>query len=194
MMDGHEPAAAGDGPAPEASEAAAAPQMPLAGSSPMPPSAPTAAPPADTPPPARVQPGRASLLADLPFDAPGSLAEWLVAVGSGVAAVSFLLPWAPRIADYTSSWGLASVSHLPILGLLVVTAVLAILPNRVPPWIRSGVLGLISGSMFLGVLWPYVAGDFGSEFGSIAGAAAALVLIAGGVVAVAPRKGQADRP
>lgn len=141
--------------------------------------------------PAAVRPGKAPLLADLPFDAPDSLAGWLVAAGSSIGAVSFLLPWAPRIVDYTSSWGFASLSNLPVLGLLIVTAVLAILPNRVAPWVRSGVLGLMGGSLFLGLLWPYVVGDFGAEFGSIAGAAAAIVLIAGGTLSVAPR---GDRP
>jgi len=188
---GHLPPSTIHRPAPAA---APAPQMPLSGSPLKPPVASAAAPSAGTPPAARAEPGRASLLADLPFDAPESLTEWLVALGSGVGAVTFLLPWAPGIVNYTSSWGLGSASHLPILGLLVITAVLAILPNRVPIWIRSGVLGLIGGSMFLGILWPYVAGDFGAEFGSIAGAAAAVVLIVGGVLAVAPRKGQAALP
>ncbi len=188
---GHLPPSTIHRPAPEA---APAPRMPLAGSPLVPPAAMAEPSAAAGSPGARTQPGRASLLADLPFDAPDTLAEWLVAVGSGVAAVTFLLPWAPRIVNYTSSWGLASVSHLPVLGLLVTTAVLAILPNRVATWVRSGVLGLISGSLFLGVLWPYVAGDFGAEFGSIAGSVAALVLIAGGVLAVAPRKGRADLP
>jgi hypothetical protein len=142
--------------------------------------------PAPAGPPAR--PGRVSLFADLPFDAPDSISEWLVTIGSSVAALSFLLPWAPRIVSYTSSWGLASPSHLPILALLLVTAVLAILPNRVATWIRSGVLGLIGGSLFLGILWPYVVGDFGAEFGSIVGAAAAIILAVGGIVAVAPRR------
>ncbi|MES2210167.1 MAG: hypothetical protein V4515_08280 [Chloroflexota bacterium] len=137
------------------------------------------------------RPGDAPLLADLPFDAPNSLAGWLVAVGSGVGALSFLLPWTPGIAVFTSSWGLSSVSNLPILGLLIVTAVLAILPNRVARWVRSGVLGLIGGALFLGLLWPYVVGDFGAEFGAVVGAAAAIVLMVGGTLSVAPER---ERP
>lgn len=137
------------------------------------------------------RPGHAPLLADLPFDAPNSLPGWLVAIGSTVAALTFLLPWAPGIVSYTSSWGLSSLANLPILALLITTAVMAILPNPVPLWIRSGVLGLIGGSLFLGLLWPYVMGDFGAEFGSIAGAAAAIVLIVGGILSSAP---QPERP
>ena len=137
------------------------------------------------------RPGEAPLFADLPFDAPNSLSEWLVMVGSAVAAFSFLLPWAPGIVDYTSSWGLSSLANLPILAILVATVILAILPNGVPPWIRAAVLPLIGGSLFLGLLWPYIFGDFGAVFGSIVGAAAAVVLIVGGTVAVAPRAGKA---
>jgi hypothetical protein len=133
------------------------------------------------------KPGRASLLADLPFDAPDSLAEWLVAIGSGVGSLGFLLPWTAGTVSYLSSWGLSSASRLPVLALLVVTAVLAILPNRVAIWVRLGVLGLIGGSLYLGLLWPFVLGDFGGDFGAAVGAAAAIVLIAGGVVGVAPR-------
>jgi hypothetical protein len=173
------------------------PQMPLAASptvgAPPPTTAaawvPIAAPP-PAPPPAPVPAGRASLFADLPFDAPDTMAEWLVAVGSGVSAISFLLPWISGTVSYDTSWGLATASRLPILGLLVVTAVLGILPNRVAGWVRSGVLGLIGGSLFLGVLWPIVTGDYGdAAFGAVIGAAAAIVLIVGGIVGVAPRSG-----
>jgi hypothetical protein len=140
-------------------------------------------------PPAPVDPGRASLFADLPFDAPDSLTEWLVAVGSVVAALSFLLPWIPGTISYVTSWGLATASRLPILLLLVITAVLGILPNRVAPWVRSGVLALVAGSLFLGNVWPIVAGDYGgAAFGVIVAAAAAVVLVAGGILGIAPRR------
>ena len=139
---------------------------------------------------AAARPGQAPLFADLPFDAPNSLSGWLVMIGSAVAAISFLLPWAPGIVNYTSSWGLSSLANLPILAILVAIVILAILPNGVPLWIRSAVLPLIGGSLFLGLLWPYVLGDFGAVFGSIVGAAGAVVLIVGGIVAVAPRAGK----
>ena len=140
---------------------------------------------------ARLRPGQASLFADLPFDAPSTLVGWLVTLGSGIAAISFLLPWAPGIVDYTSSWGLSSIANLPVLAILVVTVVLAILPSPVPHWIRSAVLPMVGGSLFIGLLWPYVVGDFGAEFGSIAGIAAAVVLVIGGILAAAPRTAKA---
>lgn len=132
------------------------------------------------------RPGSAPLLADLPFDAPTSAAGWLVMIGSSVGSLSFLLPWAPHIVSYTSSWGLANLANIPILGLLIAITVLAILPNRVAPWVRSGVMGMIGGSLFLGLLWPYVVGDFGAEFGSVIAAAAAIALVVGGVLSIAP--------
>ena len=172
------------------------PTMPLAASPSVgvPPPAPTAGWSPPTPalvphPKPPVQAGRASLFADLPFDAPDSVTEWLVAVGSGLATLSFLLPWISGTTSYDTSWGLASISRLPILALLLITAVLAILPNRVALWVRAGILGLIAGSLFVGNLWPIVAGDFGdAAFGAVIGTAAGIVLIAGGILAVAPRK------
>jgi len=151
-------------------------------------------PPSPVAPPAPVaQPGRASLFADLPFDAPDSISEWLVAVGASAASISFLLPWVSGTTSYLTSWGFSAPSRLPILALLVATAVLGILPNRVSLWVRAGVLGLVGGSLFLGNIWPIVAGDFGDAgFGAILGAAAALVLIVGGILAVAPRRTEAD--
>lgn len=174
-----------------------APQMPLAASpavgAPPPGPLPGWTPVRGAPVPAApLDPGRASLFADLPFDAPDSVTEWLVAVGSAVASLSFLLPWISGTVSYVTSWGLGSISRLPILALVVMTAVLAILPNRVAPWVRSGVLGLIAGSLLLGNIWPIVAGDYGdAAFGAIVAAAAAVVLMAGGILGVAPRRSAA---
>ena len=181
---------------PEPSPAAPAPaaQMPLAASpavgSPPPGAVSGWVPPHDAPAPVEpIAAGRASLFADLPFDAPDSATEWLVAVGSTVAAVSFLLPWISGTVSYVTSWGLSSISRLPILVILVMTAVLGILPNRVATWLRSGVLGLTAGSLLLGNIWPIVAGDFGAAaFGAIVAAAAAIVLMVGGILGVAPRR------
>jgi hypothetical protein len=92
-----------------------------------------------------------------------------------------------------TSWGLGTASRLPILALLIATAVLGILPNQVSLWVRAGVLGLLGGSLFLGNIWPIVAGDFGdAAFGAVVGAAAAIILIIGGIFAVAPRRPGAD--
>jgi hypothetical protein len=180
--------------------AEAAPRMPLAASPSVgvAPPAPTSgwtppSPPAPPPSAAPLQAGRASLFADLPFDAPDSVTEWLVAIGSGVASLSYLLPWISGTTSYDTSWGFASLSRLPILGLLVITAVFAILPNRVALWVRAGALGLTAGALFVGNIWPIVAGDYGdAAFGAVIGIAGGFVLIVGGVLAVAPRKATDD--
>ena len=144
----------------------------------------TAAPPAMP----ATQPGRVSFFADLPFDAPDSVTEWLMTIGSLGAVVSFLLPWIPDAVDYTSSWGLAGSGHLWALGLVILTAVLAVLPNPFPVWIRSGVLGLGAGSFLLGLLWFYIMSVGGAAFGAVIGAFAALLLIVAGVLVLAPRR------
>jgi len=181
---------------------ATAPADPAIGTPDAPASEPSWAPPARVPgsaapPPGPdrpgPQPGKAPLFADLPLDVPDSLAEWLVAIGSVVSVLSFLLPWVHGTVTYVDSWGLSSISRLPILIVLVTTAFLAIVPNRVANWVRLGLLGLIGGSVLFGLLWPYVAGDFSAEFGAVVGASAALVLIVGGIVGVAPRKVAGDR-
>ena len=187
----------------EAIPAAEAEAIPAAETADAPTPAPSWAPPGParplvTAPPAPApqlhEPGKAPLFADLPLDVPDSVAEWLVAIGGGVSALSFLLPWVHGTVTYLDSWGLSSISRLPILILLVTTTFLAIVPNRVASWVRLGLLGLIGGSLLLGLLWPYVLGDFSAEFGAAVGASAAIVLMAGGIVGVAPRRGPGDRP
>lgn len=155
---------------------------------------PSAAVPASVSSAEELTPGRASLLADLPFDAPDDLPGWLVAVGSIGAAVSFLLPWAPEVlgspafgTTYFGQWGLASPMHLPPLLFIVAIAALAVLPNGVAAWIRTGILPVLAGGLLLGLTWPYLVGGFGGLLGTTIAAAAAILMVAGGVVALAPR-------
>lgn len=144
--------------------------------------------------PARLRPGVASLFSDLPFDAPDDLPGWVVAIGSAVSVAGFLLPWAAAIPFFTTGigymdrWGFAVPSHvlvfLAALGLLVLT----ILPNRLPEWIRVGVLPLALGGLLLGVVWPYVIGGIGAQIGALSVAFGGLLLIAGGTLAVRPKR------
>lgn len=148
-----------------------------------------------TPAAAQVKPGEAPLLADLPLDAPSDLPGWLVLVGGGVGAVAFLLPWAPLVFDfYWDSWGLANAARFLVFVLVLATAVLAIVPNRIGPWFRTGVLGLVSGGVALGLALPYLFGDFAVPFGVLVEAVAAILLIVGGAVAVAPRRSRTQPP
>jgi hypothetical protein len=140
-------------------------------------------------------PGRASILADLPFDAPDQLEGWLVALGGGIGVLGFFLPWTGAIGEglegYLGSWGLGSASRLPVFVLLVVVTALAILPNRVATWVRTGVCGMVSGGITFGLVWLYLGSD-ASQLGALLAAVGAVVLIAGGIIAVAPGR-TADR-
>jgi hypothetical protein len=179
-------------------------QAPLAqaapGAQPAWPADPPVQPPAPAPsgsaPPEPVRrPGQAPLLADLPFDAPSDLPGWLVAIGAGIATVAFFLPWAPQVfgsggfGRYLDQWGFATLSHLPGFLFAGVVTGLALLPNRIPAWLRSGVLPLLLGGYLMGLVWPYVAGGFGARIGSIAEAAAAILLAVGGTLALGAGRG-----
>lgn len=136
--------------------------------------------------------GSAPLLGDLSFGAPTSLPGWLVAAGCAAAIAGFLLPWSRMIPGqggfgYLDTWGLASSSRLLVLLLTMVTLALAILPNRAPAWLRTGVAGLVLGGLLLGLVWPYLL-DGASAIGTLAEAAAALLLIVGGLLAVRPER------
>jgi hypothetical protein len=143
-------------------------------------------------------PGRASFLADLPFDAPEQLEGWLVALGGGIGILGFFLPWTGALGTglegYLGSWGLG-IGALPVFLLLVVVTALAILPNRVAPWVRTGVCGMVTGGMVFGLVWLYLGGD-ASQLGALLSAVGAILLMAGGIIAVAPgrttRRGEDD--
>jgi hypothetical protein len=134
-------------------------------------------------------PGRASILADLPFDAPDQLEGWLIALGGGLGIIGFFLPWTASLGTglegYFGSWGLGIVSHLPVFAFLVIVTALAVLPNRVATWVRSGVCGMVGGGLLFGIVWLYLGSD-ASQLGALLSAVAAILLIAGGVIAVAP--------
>ncbi|TAK01617.1 MAG: hypothetical protein EPO36_04995 [Chloroflexota bacterium] len=134
-------------------------------------------------------PGRASILADLPFDAPDELEGWLIALGGGLGIIGFLLPWTASLGSglegYFGSWGLGNLSHLPLFAFLVIVTALAVLPNRVATWVRSGVCGMVGGGILFGVVWLYLGSD-ASQLGALLSAVAAVLLIAGGIIAVAP--------
>lgn len=134
-------------------------------------------------------PGRASILADLPFDAPDELEGWLVALGGGMGVLGFFLPWTGAIGEglegYLGSWGLGVASRLPVFFLVLVVAALAVLPNRVATWVRTGVCGMVAGGILLGLVWLYLGSD-ASQLGALLAAVGAVLLIAGGIIAVAP--------
>jgi hypothetical protein len=148
--------------------------------------------PASPRPPSMAGPTGASRLrlpklGELQFDVPANLADWLITAGSGVALVGFLLPWSDAVVGakgfggYTDSWGLAVPSHLIVLVVLGAVLTLAVMPNRVPSWIRTGVLGVLVGGLLVGLIWPYVIGGLGASLGVLFELVGAVLLVAGGV-------------
>jgi hypothetical protein len=147
----------------------------------------------------RARPGTAPLLADLPFDAPDDAAGWLVTIGSAIALVGFLLPWAPFMlgakaaGGYTDGWGLATPSHLLAVALVALTLGLSFVPNRISAWLRSGALGLVVGGLLVGLAWPYLLVLPGAGIGVMAVAFAGALVAAGGLLAVRPRRHAGDQ-
>jgi hypothetical protein len=127
------------------------------------------------------------------------VAGWFVVAGSTVALLGFLLPWSVVVigsrgtGGYLDDWGLASPTHLfALLGLAGVLA-LGVLQNPVPAWLRTGVLGLLTGGLLVGLTWPYAIGPLGAELGAMATFVGGLLLAGGGLVAVwATRHAEAD--
>jgi hypothetical protein len=143
-----------------------------------------------------LRPGSASLFADLPFDAPSTLIDWLMALGTGAATIGFLLPWSGVVigaasvgGSYMETWGIASPAHLLVLLVSVVGFLTSVLPNRVPAWLRTSVLGLVLGGVLVGLAWPYMfAAGFGYKVGVIVEIVGALVLIVAGVLSILPSR------
>jgi hypothetical protein len=148
-----------------------------------------AAPPAAIEREAELQPGRASIFSDLPFDAPESLAGWLVVGGGGLATLSFLLPWVAVLDSYFSAWGLSSLANVLAFLLVLGTTSLSLLPNRLAGWLRHGILGLAVGGFLLGLTWTRLVGATGGQIGVVLEAAGALLLVIGGVLAIAQSHG-----
>ena len=154
------------------------------------------------------KPGQASLLADLPIDAPEDLPGWLVAIGSALVIVSFFLPWSTAgrtlIGDttlelnpgYIDSWGLAIPSSLLLVLIGLAMLVLTIWPNRIPGWIRGGVMPIVCGGLFLGIDWTYTStsSTFGGGIGLVVLLAGAAFLVAGGSLEVRPRRHGPSEP
>jgi hypothetical protein len=150
------------------------------------------------PPAGELKPGQAPLLADLPFDAPATLAGWMIAVGSALGAVGFLLPWADRISlapasatGYFASWGLAGPGYGFVFAAAVASAMLALVSTRVPAWVRDRALAPILGGALLGLAWPYLLGPIRPQLGVLVITLAGVLLLAGVVLGQRPSRSPA---
>jgi hypothetical protein len=146
---------------------------------------------------AAATPGKAGVFSDLPFRTPKDLPGWLVAVGSLIAAIAFVLPFSGGYVigggvdtSYFGLWGLANPANLVLMLLSIALLFVTLIPSRIPVSIRAAVLPILLGGWFLGIVWSYATGPFGLGLGTDAIAIGAIVLIIGGAVAAA----RADDP
>lgn len=146
------------------------------------------------------RPGQAPLLADLPFAVPADGAGKIVAIAAWAAAIGFLLPWAPAvigaagIGGYVDGWGLATMTHLPIFIAAAAIGLLVLLPNPIPGWLTVGIVPIVLGGLLVGLSWPYLVGGLGSGIGLLIDAAAAIALVIGGALRLAPWRHEASAP
>jgi len=137
-------------------------------------------------------PGNASFLADLPFAVPSDAGGRIVAIAAWFAAIGFLLPWsglvigAEGVGGYVNTWGLATITHLPVFLVALAVGLIVILPRTPVPWVIGGVVPAVLGGLLLGLAWPYLVGGLGSGIGLFMDAGAAVALIAGGTLRLAP--------
>ncbi len=116
---------------------------------------------------------------------------WLAVAGAALAAVGFLLPWSNVAVigssgvGYFDRWGLAGPAHILVVVGLLIVLVLAVVPNRVPTWIRVGLPGVALAALLFGLAWPYLLGPLGGAAGVLCVTLGALLLLIAGIVALA---------
>jgi len=142
----------------------------------------------DGPVPALV-PGQAGVLSDLTLTTPNGPSGWATAVGSGLAAVSVVLPWAKNGVSggqlgpgYLSQWGLANPAYLLLLAAGLSMLLVTILPNRLPRALREVALPLLLGGFLFGLAWSYATGPFGTGMGVGTMVLGAGFMVTGGVL------------
>jgi hypothetical protein len=116
--------------------------------------------------------GQAGAPSDLALTTPNGPSGWATAVGSGLAAVSVVLPWAKNgVAGgqlgpgYLSQWGLANPAYLLLLAAGLSMLLVTILPNRLPRALREVALPLLLGGFLFGLAWSYATGPYGTGMG-----------------------------
>ncbi len=120
----------------------------------------------------------------LPSDPAGAV----IAVGAGVSAAGFLLPWADVVlgstgmGSFLDRWGLAGPGHVVVFGVLLGLVGLAAFRHRLPRAIGPGLPALGLGFLLVGLAWPYLFGPFGATVGVYVVTAGGLLLVLAGAV------------
>jgi hypothetical protein len=127
--------------------------------------------------------------------------RWLSVAGSAFAAVGFLLPWGLVVigssdSGYFGRWGIAGPWHILVALAVLANLGLALIDNRVPVWLKTGLTGLGLGALLLGLVWPYLTlPALGTGPGAlIAGIGAAALVVSGILALVTDRHAEAPRP
>ena len=175
---------------------------------------PVAAVPAGMPAPAREWAGHAGEEIAAPDPSTGGIridgdararlldfTRWLSVAGSAFAAVGFLLPWGLVVigstdTGYFGRWGIAGSWHILVALAVLGNLGLALIENRVPVWLKTGVAGLGLGALLLGLVWPYLTLPAlgGGPGALIAGIGAAALVVSGILALVTDRHAEASRP
>jgi hypothetical protein len=61
---------------------------------------------------------------------------------------------------------------------------LSVVPNRLPAWVRAGVVPIGLGGLLVGLVWPAMLAGSGMQLGAVVVTIAALTLVFGGVIGV----------
>jgi hypothetical protein len=116
----------------------------------------------------------------------------LVAIGAGVAALGFVLPWVNGlsgfIADYTSRWGMAGPGHWIVVAVLAAVVLLANaggIAERLP----VGLPAVALAALLVGLVWPYLFGGGSGAVGVWTVLAGSIVLAAGGALGTRRHEG-----
>jgi hypothetical protein len=133
------------------------------------------------------------------FDLADDLPRTVIAIGAGVSALGFLLPWANVLAGagllggYFTQWGLAGPGHWIVLTLLVAMVGVAIAgapTDRLP----VGLAAIALAALLVGMLWPYLFGFLGRSVGVWIVIAGAVALAIGGILDRRDRHDPAEPP
>jgi hypothetical protein len=139
-------------------------------------------------------PGRAGLIADLPFDAPDDLAGWLAASAAAAVIVGFVLPWGDNgviggglDAGYFSRWGLANAANVIPSAAAVAVLWFELSATSRRNRLGTGLAGLLLGGPLAGLAFTYATSPFGLGVGGVVIVLASVALIGVGLFALGRR-------